>query len=119
MPPVVRRISRIFSPERLFWFFLGVVVVLSLIPSPPPVPSPFPALDKVEHAGAYAFLAFLRWLGFRGRSGGRRFFLTLLFLILVGGALEVIQSFTGRSPEWWDLAADAGGAAAGLGVGIL
>jgi VanZ family protein len=40
-------------------------------------------------------------------------------MIAIGGALEILQSFTGREAEWLDEAANSAGAVAGAVSGLL
>lgn len=70
----------------------------------------WPYEDKVKHAAAFAVLALLGW------QSGYRFAMRLgLGLLLLGGAIEIAQSFTSwRSAEWGDLLADA----IGIGLGL-
>ncbi|RYZ08828.1 MAG: hypothetical protein EOO73_05900 [Myxococcales bacterium] len=90
----------------LFWFGL---IPLKSLPGPD-----FELADKVWHAGAFGGLAALLsrvglQLGLRG-LGAARF--GALGATLLGGALEVLQSFTRyRSADWADFLADALGAA--------
>ena len=91
----------------LFWF--------SLIPDPPQIPSKISGLDKIEHFGAYLILSFLLMSSIRG--GRFRLIVELAIVILVmtaiGGLIEVLQAYTGRSPEAADLLADFAGAVCG------
>ena len=102
----------------LFWAALVFVTVMSLIPSPPPGPLLFPGLDKIEHGCAYAGLAFLRYFC-RPVRERRRSLLIIAALFLLGGGIEIVQGYTGRSPELADLAADFIGSLVGLGVAFL
>ncbi|RYF55505.1 MAG: VanZ family protein [Comamonadaceae bacterium] len=78
---------------------------------PPRVPMPSTGWDKVNHVLAFAVLALLGC-----RSYPRRAALVLSGLLAYGGAIELLQAFTGyRAAEWLDLAADG----AGLSFGWL
>jgi VanZ family protein len=70
--------------------------------------------DKVEHFTAYAVLAALPNLhGFRCRRIG----VAMVFLFLLGAALELGQLFSpGRTCDWHDLLADSGGILAGVAL---
>ena len=55
------------------------------------------------------------------RCGRMRRFTTVMIVaalcILFGGLIEYLQTFTGRQPELWDMAADLAGAVCGAVVG--
>ena len=89
------------------------MALLSLIPSPPPFPAAFNGLDKLQHLGAYGFLGFFRGISLQRLLRGRDVLIIALILTLFGGALELLQALTGRTPEFWDLGADGLGALAG------
>ncbi|HZJ10327.1 MAG TPA: VanZ family protein [Trueperaceae bacterium] len=64
--------------------------------------------DKVAHAFAYLVLGGLAALATGSRAGGA------LLAVLYGISDEIHQSFVpGRTPELWDLVADASGALVG------
>jgi VanZ family protein len=66
--------------------------------------------DKLQHAAAFAVLA---WLGARARVGGR--WALVLGLLAFGAGIEIAQSFTAtRTASALDLAADAAGIALAL-----
>ena len=100
------------SRPRL-WRFLGwalvlVVIYLSLTPKPPPVTMTFG--DKVGHLAAYASL-----MGWWLQIDRRPERLALLF-VLMGLALEILQSLSGfRNGDIFDMAANT----LGVGVGWL
>jgi VanZ family protein len=112
-----------------FWRILAIVVaagiaVLSLIPKPPEIPIGFHFADKIAHYIAYVVLSFLV---FASVSEGKRIGASLTTVLVVaascvifGGLIEILQMFTGRRPELWDLVADLIGAVSGalLGVGL-
>lgn len=82
---------------------------LAFDPAPPAAAATF--TDKINHAAAFAVLAFSARLAWPRASvaavaGG---------LLVYGGFIEVVQTFIpGRSGEWADLLADAAGIAIGL-----
>lgn len=97
-----------------FWPATALIVWGELTPSPP---SQLDQIgDKWQHFIAYLGLAGMAVLalGWRGRL-----IWALAGIVALGGALEVLQGYTGRDPEFWDFVADAvgtaGGALAGLG----
>jgi len=76
--------------------------------------------DKAEHFLAYFGLAGLATVALGAR---RNTLWAALALIALGGALEILQGYTGRDPDIYDELANTIGAAAGwfagLGVGAL
>lgn len=95
-----------------FWLSVITGVVVSLWPGPA-MPEPwFPSADKVQHAVAYAVLA---WLGLQAGYRSKRWLAS--GLLALGGAIEVAQGLTEtRTAEWLDWLADAAGIAAGLAI---
>lgn len=96
-------------------------VVWTLGPTPPEADS-FPQADKVLHALAYAVMVLLLALAADRRPGrgpgplpGSAIWLAVL-AVAAGGALELLQHFTGRDTELFDWVADAAGAAIGWSV---
>ncbi|MEZ5766631.1 MAG: VanZ family protein [Paracoccaceae bacterium] len=98
-------------PVRALWLVSTIVIavliaVLTLSPNPH-LPRNDIHLDKLAHMAAFFGLVFptaalwprvTAWIG--------------LAAVLYGGAIEVIQPYTGRSAEFADLLAD------GIGVGL-
>lgn len=109
MNPVLRPELR----YRRLWFVLGLglaafVLVLCLMPS-----KDLPSIhmwDKLEHALAFASLAFL----FASVVVRRDHLWVGISLVAFGGLIELLQAHVGRDAEWFDLAADSVGVAAGL-----
>ncbi|MBT9491769.1 MAG: VanZ family protein [Paucibacter sp.] len=101
---------------RLFWrltllLLLIAISYLALAPAPPKgVGSGW---DKLNHAMAFASLAFC---GHWSLSSGRQRWLALpLALLAYGAVIELLQlQIPGRQGEWIDLFADAVGATLGL-----
>jgi VanZ family protein len=89
-----------------------LVLALSLVPRPVPVPGRFPWADKVAHAVAYIGLAFFAVCAV-DRRGALPFTLVLAACLVFGGAIEALQPLVGRSRDIGDLIADAAGAAIG------
>ena len=104
-----------FLSHWLFW--PGVVLITwgELTPNPPDLGGIF-VWDKMEHFTAYFGLASMATLvlGIRPRLAW-----AFLGIILFGGALEILQGYTGRDPDILDFTANSIGAFAGLGVGAL
>ena len=73
--------------------------------------------DKIEHALAYAILAFLiatTWELAVGRLNGRHLGLVWLGVVVYGALDELTQILVGRDCSFWDWAADGLGAAIGI-----
>lgn len=103
------------------WIFTGAVTLgilyLTLVPRPlPPMKLPlFPHFDKVAHALMFGLMV-LAMLFDYSRKGGtamlRFAILSVVVSVSFGSLIEVLQSGMGlgRSGDWYDLLADAGGA---------
>jgi VanZ family protein len=107
-----------FSQFLSLWLFWPGVVLIAwgeLTPNPPDLGGIF-AWDKMEHFTAYFGLASMATLvmGLKPRLAW-----AFLGIILFGGALEILQGYTGRDPDILDFTANSIGAFAGLGVGAL
>ena len=90
-----------------------VVLVLSLVPPSPSLPST--GWDKSNHLLGFVVLAMLGHAGWP-----RRRWTMLLGLLAYGGLIEVLQSFTSaRFAEFGDLIADGLGLLLGEGVAVL
>ena len=99
------------------WLCLGLlmalfITVMSLLPA-----NNLPSLgisDKIEHAAAYAVLAF--W--FASVMGRWDYLYLFLALLAFGGGIEIAQGLMGlgREADLLDLAADASGTVVGLGL---
>jgi VanZ family protein len=96
----------------LFWPALIIVVWGELTPHPPALD----ASDKFLHFLAYFGLAGLASTALRHR---RAVILAALGLIALGGALEILQMFTGRDAEVLDAVANAIGVLSGTCAGLL
>lgn len=109
MPPIVVTLSRL--SFVLFWPALALIVWGELTPHPPDVlPG---ASDKVLHFTAYFGLAVLATAAL---VKPRTVLIAVLTLVAIGGALEILQSFTGRDAEWLDEAANSLGVITGAVV---
>jgi len=97
------------------------IAVLSLIPKPPEIPVGIHFADKIAHFIAYVVLSFLVFASIsQGRRGGPALAAVLIVTVvcvLFGGLIEILQMFTGRHPEFWDLTADTIGAVCGALAG--
>ena len=105
------------STERVLrWLFAATaltVMVLSLSPMEPDAPSL--GWDKANHMAAFAVLALLGCRAYPSHTG-----FVLAGLLIYGGLIEVLQSFTSyRQAEWADLLADALGLPLGWAVAWL
>ncbi|MDA3809169.1 MAG: VanZ family protein [Spirochaetaceae bacterium] len=71
-------------------------------------------IDKVQHAFAYAVLAFFFSLSIRSWGVKKRnILLSIVFCTAIGGVLEIIQSRYGRMMEFNDFLADLAGTMVG------
>jgi VanZ family protein len=92
------------------WLLVALVITFSLISPPPGLPG-LPGVDKLAHLAAYGVLTL--WFGFIYLPG-LRYVRLGLGLILMGGALELIQEISGhRSMDYYDMLANATGVAMG------
>ena len=98
----------------LFWPAAAVVIWGELTPHPPSLE--VETSDKLLHFLAYFGLAAIAATAL-GR--GRRLAYAVFGLIVLGGLLEILQSFTGRDAEWLDEMANSLGAVLGALAGLL
>jgi VanZ family protein len=98
----------------LGWLLVAGVVVGSLMPGPA-VPS-LGLSDKVMHAGAY-FMLMVWFAGFYRRG----LYPTIAIVLLAFGiALDALQLLTEtRSFDWYDVAMNSAGVAAGFALSLL
>ena len=110
--------------SKRFWRVLTIVVtvsilILSLIPKPPEIPGGFHFADKIAHFIAYAVLSFLLFTSlFEGKKLSTVLIVAAACMIY-GGVIEILQTFTHRQPELWDLTADLFGAVCGAALGAV
>ena len=102
------------SAMWLFWPAVAVVVWGELFATASETPHVW---DKLLHFTAYFGLSGLALVALVGRT--RRTLLAALGLVLLGGALEVVQGMIGRDMSLYDELANAIGVLAGLGVGWI
>ena len=96
-----------------FWMCVVAVLVLSLMPPTPHMPST--GWDKANHALAFAVLAWLGCSAWPGRTTR-----VLCGLLAFGVLIEGLQSLTPyRVAEWADLLADVLGLALGWGAWVV
>lgn len=93
----------------LFWPGVGLIAWGELTPHPPHLEGLLD-WDKADHFIAYFGLASMATmiLGLRPRLA-----VAIAGVILLSGALEILQAFTGRDAEIWDFAANSLGALTG------
>jgi VanZ family protein len=108
----LRRFERPRLWLSLAWSIVTVIVVLSLIPPLHLEPYGAPTWnDKVGHFLAYFALGAWYAQLYDGASDMRR---RLLFCLLLGAAMEGLQSLTAtRSADWRDMLANAAGVLCG------
>jgi VanZ family protein len=103
----------------LFWCVMLVVLALTLTPAPPNLTIGLSHEDKWHHALGFAGLTLLGLCSRASRSQHAPWRL-LVFLLAVGGGIEVLQAFIpNRGAEWLDWLADAAGIAMGWGLFAL
>ncbi len=93
-----------------------VVVVAELSHSSLVQALEFNVWDKLLHFTAYFGLALMTTIAVRA---DRRALWWALFLVALGGVLEVVQGMTGRDCDIYDELANTLGVIAGLGIGWL
>lgn len=93
----------------LFWPGVALIAWGELTPHPPHLEGLLD-WDKADHFIAYFGLASMATmiLGLRPRLA-----VAIAGVILLSGALEILQAFTGRDAEIWDFAANSLGALLG------
>ena len=99
-------------------FLLGLVlvIILSLLP-PEHLVLKVTTWDKLNHAVAYAMLAFVGSLGFRH---GRPILFVAVALLVLGAGLEVAQAAVpNRSPSPFDALANLVGIIVGTALAIV
>ena len=110
--------------SKRFWRILTIVVtvsilILSLIPKPPEIPGGLHFADKIAHFIAYAVLSFLLFTSlFEGKKLSTVLIVAAACMVY-GGVIEILQTFTHRQPELWDLTADLFGAVCGAALGAV
>lgn len=113
------RADRHWRSARIALWVLGwiVCIVLSLGPPVPGAAPLFPHADKLNHALAYAALAWWAMGCFATPSGQRR---ALLALLVLGAAMEWAQgAFTvDRQRDGFDVVANAVGVGLGTALGL-
>jgi VanZ family protein len=104
----------------IYWGLLFTGTHLPRVPMPPLGSH----TDKVMHFTAFAGLAFLLAWALPARRSGRwrsnHVVLAAVIAVLYAFFDEATQGLVpGRSPDWWDIAADVAGVAAGLTFYVL
>jgi VanZ family protein len=106
------QLVKVFHVLSLWLFWPGVILIIwgELIPHPPDLSSVL-GWDKAQHFTAYFGLASMATmvLGLRPRLAP-----AILGIILLGGALEIAQAYTGRDADLLDFLANTIGALAGV-----
>lgn len=88
-----------------------IIWILSLAPIGDHVPQPISGSDLIYHGIAYMVLALLFLKGFPNHI------LRVSALLFIQGVLiEVIQPYTGRFFEWWDMLANSIGIFLGVAL---
>ena len=96
----------------------GVILYLSLIRHPHVQLPTFTGLDKLIHCAMYFILASVWTSELQNHpiQRSKNIVLALLFPIVYGGAIELLQEyfFPPRTGDWWDWAADIAGTIIGF-----
>ncbi len=99
------------------------ILALSLLPEPPFDVEHLLGLDKVQHWLAYAALGCLVLLTVHKRNRSLLFYytVTVFSCTMYGGLIEVLQRYTGRTPDTIDFFVNMFGAAAGgvIALGLI
>ena len=97
-----------------------IILILCLLPkNVEPQPSwltKIPHFDKIVHFGLYAILGFLWYLSHQKKQTTTFFLLIVFYAFILGGSIEIIQPFVGRSYELADLVVDILGCVGGICV---
>jgi len=85
-------------------FILGAFIILLATLTPADILPPAPGTDKIHH-----ILGFGGWALLCAFGPLRRFLLLSFIIILIGGAIELIQPYVNRYADWLDFYANACG----------
>lgn len=98
---------------------IGVIVFFSVVPDP--IRNDAVSFwDKIKHFAAYATLGVVFVASFLTRDNGLRIVLySILACIGLGSAMEVLQSFIGRSADITDALSDVIGGTCGAIIAML
>lgn len=108
--------------KKILWWlptiiYISLILTLSFKPAPK-LPS-IEKIDKLVHASAYAFLAFLLSLSLSRSGFNKTVILAACTAFLVGALDETLQSFNpARTASIYDLMADGVGALMGAIAGL-
>lgn len=83
-------------------FVLGALIICLATLTPADILPAVPGTDKTHHV-----IGFAGWSLLCAFGPLKRFLLLSLFIILLGGTIELIQPFVNRYAEWLDFFADA------------
>jgi VanZ family protein len=114
--------SNIMIMKKILWWlptiiYISLILTLSFKPAPN-LPS-LEQIDKLVHASAYAFLAFLLSLSFSRSGFSNTVILAAGMALLVGALDESLQSFNpARTASIYDFLADGVGALMGAVAGL-
>lgn len=102
----------------IIWSF--IILVLCLMPKSTHSSSfwlfTIPYFDKMVHISLYVVMGIIMFYE-RKTSIRRIIVLCVLYSFLLGGIIELIQPYVGRTAEFFDLLSDVFGAVLGLFVG--
>ena len=91
-----------------------MITFLSLYNNPISNPLELPELEKIFHFFAYFFLAL-----FLGIKKPNQSILFILFYMVFGGLVELVQPYVNRHNEWFDFIVNNIGIISGFFVGVF
>lgn len=96
-------INRFTSPAaQAAGFVLGALIICLATLTPADILPAVPGTDKTHHV-----IGFAGWSLLCAFGPLKRFLLLSLFIVFLGGAIELIQPYVNRYAEWLDFFADA------------
>ena len=103
---------------------LTLIWLLSLLPIPETPLSAVNLIDKWTHLAMYGGTSTVMWWEHlrchQGQPALRKLLCyAVVGMTLLGGLIEIVQPWVGRSGEWLDFVADTLGVVLGAGVGLL
>ena len=101
----------------LVWFLCLMLDVSKA----PDVDVPF--IDKWTHLVMYAGTCSVMWWEYlrchQRMNWPKMWLYAIIGMIVLGGVIEILQPYVGRSGEWLDFVADAVGVLLGAGIGMM
>jgi len=103
---------------------LALIVYLSLVIDIPETPLDNVALiDKWTHFVMYGGSCAVMWWEYlrchQRMNWPKMWLYAIIGMMVLGGVIEILQPYVGRSGEWLDFVADAVGVLLGAGIGMM